>query len=345
MAGLACALDAFRRAIFELQAHYAAVHSGAAAAPVGGTSGRDAALRLPYPLRDAAVFRDVKLLQPGRLLYTATHVPTQRHVCVKFSASDIADGVAVQRAWAADNLAPEVIGSALQQLPGGFFMVIMECLSTDQEWQSLFELPVAEREAALQCAQQALARAHALPVSFGTGSQCVAVHGDCRSANVMVRLRDGRGGSRYDVRFIDFDWAGAAGVQRYPLYMSAREVVPWAAGAKPGGVMQQAHDIELLPTETRALAARSQLHLRRPAAASLPPNASSGTRAGASRLPPHSSPSHSWARHARRLFARASPGIAPLPRTAAMRVRAVPPPAAVRMRALAPPLRLGGFGV
>lgn len=179
-------------------------------------------------LRDAAAFRNVQLLQPGKLLYTATHVPTQRRVCVKFSASDIADGLAVQRAWAASSLAPEVLASA--RLPGAFTMVRMDYLSSADGWQLLFELPLSAREEALLCAERALARAHALPVTFSTGSQGVAAHGDCRSANVMVR-RVGEGAA-YDVRFIDFDWAGAAGAKQYPPYMAARRDASTPAGAQ-----------------------------------------------------------------------------------------------------------------
>ena len=300
-----------------------------------GDGGRAAALSLPYPLRDANKFRDAQLLQSEKLLYSATYVPTQQRVCVKFAAGDVAAGLAVQRAWAAAGLAPEVLDSV--QLPGRFTMVTMAFLAPEAGWRSLFDVPASARGAALRCAQQALKRAHALPVTFGTGSESVAAHGDCRSANVMVR-RVGQAGEEYEVRFIDFDWAGAAGVQQYPLRMAARRdasapagtqlhAVLWPADAKRGGVLQQAHDTELLPADTRSPAVRS-----RPPRGS--PTASLAFRTPRpARSPPTAAPSQPWARQARLLSARIS--LAPR-RTALASLRT-----ALRPRAAAPPPRGG----
>lgn len=68
------------------------------------------------------------------------------------------------------------------------------------------------------------------------------MHGDARDVNVLVR--QGADGALFDVRFCDFDWAGAEGVAVYPLLMS--ESVPWALDARPGHPLKQAHDVHLL---------------------------------------------------------------------------------------------------
>jgi hypothetical protein len=46
------------------------------------------------------------------------------------------------------------------------------------------------------------------------------------------------------VKFIDFDWAGVEGVQRYPPFMS--DAVLWPPGAETGQLISQEHDCALL---------------------------------------------------------------------------------------------------
>ena len=125
-------------------------------------------------------------------------------------------------------------------------MIIMELLSPEDGWCMLGEAGArpggggsiaAERAAALAAALAALQRAHALPLSCG---RCAA-HGDCRDANIMVRRADG---GAFEVRFLDFDWAGPAHEARYPPFMS--DAVTWPSGATPGAPIMQAHDAELL---------------------------------------------------------------------------------------------------
>jgi hypothetical protein len=66
--------------------------------------------------------------------------------------------------------------------------------------------------------------------------------------NVLVRSAGGAacGGAAggWDVRFVDFDGAGADGVRLYPPFMSP--AVQWPCGALPGLPLQRAHDAELL---------------------------------------------------------------------------------------------------
>ena len=75
-----------------------------------------------------------------------------------------------------------------------------------------------------------------------------------------------------DVRFIDFDWAGEAGVVQYPSFMNHRDV-SWPSGVKEGGLALQTHDTHLLkchlPEVSIALAAQIKLPVKRRAGQSL----------------------------------------------------------------------------
>ena len=244
-------LAALRRALEELHEHYtrtiASLPPAAATAKLP-TIAADAAaaanswLALPYPLQDDAVFENVTHLSPGRLLYDATWVAAGARVCVKFAPRAYA--AEVHAAWAAGGLAPELLEHRV--LPGGIHMIVMELLSPEDGWCMLGEVGArpdgggfiaAERAAALAAALAALQRAHALTLSCGRR----AAHGDCRDANIMVRRADD---GAFEVRFLDFDWAGPADEARYPPYMS--DAVTWPSGATPGAPIMQAHDAELL---------------------------------------------------------------------------------------------------
>jgi hypothetical protein len=67
------------------------------------------------------------------------------------------------------------------------------------------------------------------------------VHGDLRGANLLVAT-DGRQESLF--KLIDFDWAGEAGVVKYPANMNPK--VWWPEGAVDGQPIQKAHDLEML---------------------------------------------------------------------------------------------------
>lgn len=54
-------------------------------------------------------------------------------------------------------------------------------------------------------------------------------------------------GRQWRVKFLDFDWAGIAGVHRYPPFMNSS--IQWPAGATPLGTIQQQHDVALLEAE------------------------------------------------------------------------------------------------
>eukprot|EP00877_Chromochloris_zofingiensis_P011045 jgi/Chrzof1/6194/Cz17g15030.t1 len=123
-------------------------------------------------------------------------------------------------------------------------MVVMEDLCEEDDWNMLPILPQELHEAALAAAMAALARAHAIQVTCGNGAVGVAVHGDARGPNTMARQQED---GTWDIKFIDFDWAGIEGVDRYPAYLRPRD--GWHEGAKAGKLMWQEHDKFLLKAQ------------------------------------------------------------------------------------------------
>ena len=140
-----------------------------------------------------------------------------------------AAGAAVQELWALHGLAPKIHRAV--RLPGGRDMVVMEYLSPEDGWRGLNlkhynpgedEGPAAwyAREAAVRVG---LRKAHSLRLPWPLGAEGLSavptLHGDIRLPNVLLRrtrsgprLPWGTGGVpselAYEVRFIDFDWAG-----------------------------------------------------------------------------------------------------------------------------------------
>lgn len=53
--------------------------------------------------------------------------------------------------------------------------------------------------------------------------------------------------SAWETRFVDFGWSGTEGKSRYPTLMNIE--VPWPSGARPGALLAQAHDVDLLLRE------------------------------------------------------------------------------------------------
>ncbi len=101
----------------------------------------------------------------------------------------------------------------------------------EEGWRMLSRVDSADSAEAQGAALEALGEAH----SGG------CAHGDCRKVNALVRPRAKAG---WDVRFVDFDWAGLEGEARYPPLMS--EQIEWPAGAMPGELLARAHDAILL---------------------------------------------------------------------------------------------------
>ena len=113
-------------------------------------------------------------------------------------------------------------------------LVTMEVLSAEWQFLNQLEMDVVQDTrpsvlAALQQLQQTL-------LSNGA----VGVHGDLRQTNVAVK----RGEKGWMVKFVEFDWAGPAGLQRFPPCMNSQ--IDWPIGVGPLAVMFPQHDIDLL---------------------------------------------------------------------------------------------------
>ena len=113
-------------------------------------------------------------------------------------------------------------------------LATMELLS--DEWQFLNQLDLDTVQATCPYVLAALQQAQQILLSNGA----VGVHGDLRQANVAVK----RGGNGWMVKFVDFDWAGPAGIQTFPLCMTLQ--IDWPIGMGPLAVMHPQHDIDLL---------------------------------------------------------------------------------------------------
>jgi hypothetical protein len=183
----------------------------------------------------------VQLLVAGKLLYRVGP-PGAGARCVKYAQRY---GAEVHAAWAAAGLAPALLGC--RRLPGGWLEVEMEMLEPHDGWE-LLACCAGDAGALLPAVHSALLRAHGLPID---AAQRLGAHGDMRGANVYVR-RGGAGagaGGALEVRFVDFDWAGATGEVVYPPLMNPE--VAWSMNACTCLPIQQEHDQQMLMSGAR----------------------------------------------------------------------------------------------
>ncbi|KXZ47209.1 hypothetical protein GPECTOR_37g215 [Gonium pectorale] len=233
---LACTLRALKDTLAQLRTFYSSI-------PVAPPQIRNPGILqgLPYPLLEQ--YGNACLLScGGRMVYEAVRPADNVRVVVKFARFY---GVAAHVAWANLGLAPKLFRK--EQLPGGICMFEMELLDEAEGWQSLFALAgTPDARSAEAAALQQLKTAHA-------SSQPAFVHGDMRKANCVVRPARASSGSSgsggWEVRFLDFEFAGVEGVDRYPSPLNPS--VPWAPGAEYGLPLDRSHDIHLLQQDGR----------------------------------------------------------------------------------------------
>ncbi|KAG2446660.1 hypothetical protein HYH02_008230 [Chlamydomonas schloesseri] len=187
--------------------------------------------KLPWPIAMDARYQAATahlLAAPNhtyRVCLTADKSGRTRVVAVKLCQSY---GLAAHRRWADLGLAPKILRS--MPLPGGWLLVEMEWLSASQ-WQPLSELSGQQLDEARCAVQQALECAHA-----ATGM----VHGDVRPPNCLVRCSK----ASWEVRFVDFEWAGPEGEATYPACLNPD--IPWPEGVGYRKQLQREHDFQLL---------------------------------------------------------------------------------------------------
>ncbi|TDL30026.1 hypothetical protein BD410DRAFT_780553 [Rickenella mellea] len=146
---------------------------------------------------------------------------TERNVIVKFSRSY---GVEAHRLCQEHGLAPDLIYT--KKLDGGWTVVVMAHITSP--FKLLSECKSTELMSLQPVAKAAVKQLH--DAGF--------VHGDLRATNIFG---DPIGGV---VKIIDWDWAGTAGMVKYPEMMNP--VVGHAKGARMGEDILATHDLETL---------------------------------------------------------------------------------------------------
>ncbi|GIL42556.1 hypothetical protein Vafri_518 [Volvox africanus] len=141
-------------------------------------------------------------------------------------------GLEAHMAWAAIGLAPKVLHS--EQLPGGWLLIEMELLPMPG-WRRLSDLPGTEAEEALHSVNKSLEKAH---------METNMVHGDVRPPNCLVWRCGPMDAGPWQVRFVDFEWAGRQGEATYPACLNP--TIPWPTGVDYGEKLQPEHDVKLL---------------------------------------------------------------------------------------------------
>ena len=124
----------------------------------------------------------------------------------------------------------------MEQLPGGFLLLVLEFLDPTDGWMSLenFDDATTSSEKLRAACLRALE-------SLQTCLDGKAVHGDLRSPNVFISKSD----EGLKVKFIDLDWGGVEGEAVYPPFMNRK--VKRNITTDPVGInITQNHDRDLL---------------------------------------------------------------------------------------------------
>ena len=133
------------------------------------------------------------------------------------------------------NIAPKLY--AVESLPGGWYMVIMEDVRS--EYEDLYDFiqhsdqteDASSRDYLLDQIRKFLEELH----------QAGFVHGDIRNTNIMVK-KSGLDGSFY---LVDFDWSGRIDEVRYPIGINVTSVNR-PDGVVGGELITAQHDIDSL---------------------------------------------------------------------------------------------------
>lgn len=198
--------------------------------------------RIPYPLQEKQV-RYVERIGAKKLLFLVEMKQTRERRLFKYCKRY---GKEVHKRWAQEgDLAPKLFDCS--GIAGGWFAVEMEYLSPD-DWKSVHQwcnnVPEVDKSELQLAVEDALLRAHGdmrAPnkdsIELEDVSQRVEfAHGDMRAPNIMARSVEGG----FNIKFVDFDWAGAVSSTFYPSFINTEE--KWHEDVAPGMPLSQAHD-------------------------------------------------------------------------------------------------------
>lgn len=180
-----------------------------------------------------------------RLIFSAKLVrPSSEPERVFVKLTTRAYGEKVHKLLALHGYAPQLYGRKV--LEGAPTAYVMEHLGLS--WVTLYDLSKGDSSGVLRSQVGRDGIKYAIERILSILTEATVVHGDLRANNIMVKL-DGQqpvllGSDGVAVKVVDFDWAGDAGVVRYPA--SRNQDIPdieWPG--LPGGLIQAQHDREL----------------------------------------------------------------------------------------------------
>jgi serine/threonine protein kinase len=229
-------LGALRRAIHSLEAYYSK------------EIGLPSLTRIPthpYPTSftsgdnsEEKHFKYLSKLKGRNLFFGEMHGDGGAAICIKFVPRYCKEA---HELLAENGFAPKL--HAVERLPGGLFMVVMDDVSEDYE--SLFnfvqEHPdslVAEKGGARNLLSEKIR--HRVLELHRAGF----VHGDIRDTNIMIKKSGFNDGS---FMMVDYDSSGVIKQVRYPLDLNTT-TVKRPQGATGGAIVEVEHDLEMLDT-------------------------------------------------------------------------------------------------
>jgi serine/threonine protein kinase len=217
---IARALGATRAALGSLKEYYTGLRQQKPASSVDPKFPS----RTYYTNRDGTKveFEYQSRLDNEKLLFLVLNRPEEQILLVKFTQKYSEEAHAH---CASHGVAPELY--AVEQLGGGWMMVVMEYLDEDM-YTHMYELRASRRASLRTAVTDAVSTLH----------QGNFVHGDIRHVNMLVSRNNG-------VKLIDFDWAGPEGTTRYPANVN-HEGICRPEDARDGQLITREHDMKMV---------------------------------------------------------------------------------------------------
>ena len=222
------AFRAFRLACADLKAYYYELS--------GRVSGRNRpeASRLLFPYQDHYTARDGELvefdylerLDATKLIFTARNSKGDK-LFIKFTRR-YSEGA--HQYCSGGGIAPDLY--AIEKLPGGWVMVVMEFLGDEFILLSSSNVERDVLKVGLKAAVDILHQGN-------------FVHGDIRDSNVMLKVNWDMTKGSGNVKLVDFDWADQVGKAGYPPNVN-HEGIQRPVDARDGKPMTKEHDLQML---------------------------------------------------------------------------------------------------